>query len=60
VGIQRAETAEKAQNAAEHEQKVVTDTIEEMRPIAEVVRKSAGTVQELGKSRNPFPSYFTE
>ena len=45
-----AGTAKEAKGAAEAGGKVVEETITGMRQIAEVVKKSAGTVQELGKS----------
>ncbi len=45
-----AHTAEKAKGAAEHGGKVVLDTVSGMRQIANVVRESAGTIQNLGKS----------
>lgn len=45
-----AETAKEAKLAAEQGGNVVEETITGMKRIAEVVRKSAGTVQELGKS----------
>lgn len=45
-----AQTAEQAKSAAESGGKVVTDTVAEMKQIAAVVRESAGTIQNLGKS----------
>lgn len=45
-----AHTAEQAKTAAEQGGKVVTDTVIEMKQIANVVRESAGTIQNLGKS----------
>jgi methyl-accepting chemotaxis protein len=45
-----SQTAEQAKSAAEQGGKVVTDTIVEMKQIANVVRESAGTIQNLGKS----------
>jgi methyl-accepting chemotaxis protein len=45
-----AQTAEKAKGAAEQGGKVVLDTVKEMKQIADVVRESAGTIQNLGKS----------
>ncbi len=45
-----AQTAEQAKGAAELGGKVVTDTVHEMKEIATVVRESAGTIQNLGKS----------
>jgi methyl-accepting chemotaxis protein len=45
-----ANTAEKAKSAAEQGGKVVLDTVSEMKQIANVVRESAGTIQNLGKS----------
>ena len=45
-----AGTAKEAKGAAEAGGKVVEETIAGMRQIADVVKKSAGTVQELGKS----------
>jgi methyl-accepting chemotaxis protein len=45
-----AETAKQAKHAAEQGGKVVEETVVGMKRIAEVVKKSAGTVQELGKS----------
>ena len=45
-----AHTAEKAKGAAEQGGKVVLDTVNEMKQIANVVRESAGTIQNLGKS----------
>ncbi len=45
-----AHTAEQAKIAAEQGGKVVTDTVAEMKQIANVVRESAGTIQNLGKS----------
>ncbi|MGD1046615.1 MAG: methyl-accepting chemotaxis protein [Bacteroidota bacterium] len=45
-----AHTAEQAKAAAEQGGKVVTDTVTEMKQIANVVRESAGTIQNLGKS----------
>jgi methyl-accepting chemotaxis protein len=45
-----AQTAEKAKSAAEQGGKVVLDTVGEMKQIANVVRESAGTIQNLGKS----------
>ncbi len=45
-----AHTAEKAKGAAEQGGKVVLDTVSGMRQIANVVRESAGTIQNLGKS----------
>ena len=45
-----AHTAEQAKIAAEQGGKVVTDTVGEMKQIANVVRESAGTIQNLGKS----------
>jgi methyl-accepting chemotaxis protein len=45
-----AETAEKAKGAAEQGGRVVQETVEEMKRIAEVVRGSAGTIRDLGRS----------
>jgi len=45
-----AETAKQARVSAEQGGKVVDDTVQGMRRIAEVVNKSAETVKELGKS----------
>ncbi|MCX7984838.1 MAG: methyl-accepting chemotaxis protein [Bacteroidetes bacterium] len=45
-----AETARQAKDAAEHGGIVVKETIEKMRSIADVVRKSAETVKTLGAS----------
>jgi methyl-accepting chemotaxis protein len=45
-----AHTAEKAKGAAEQGGKVVLDTVTGMKQIANVVRESAGTIQNLGKS----------
>lgn len=45
-----AQTAEQAKGAAELGGKVVADTVQEMKEIAAVVRESAGTIQNLGKS----------
>jgi methyl-accepting chemotaxis protein len=45
-----AQTAEKAKGAAELGGKVVLDTVSGMKQIANVVRESAGTIQNLGKS----------
>ena len=45
-----AHTAEQAKTAAEQGGKVVADTVSEMKQIANVVRESAGTIQNLGKS----------
>jgi methyl-accepting chemotaxis protein len=45
-----AETAKQAKHAAEQGGKVVEETVVGMKRIAEMVKKSAGTVQELGKS----------
>ena len=45
-----SQTAEQSKRAAEQGGKVVTDTINEMKQIANVVRESAGTIQNLGKS----------
>ena len=45
-----AQTAEQAKTAAVQGGKVVTDTVTEMKQIANVVRESAGTIQNLGKS----------
>ena len=45
-----ANTAKDAKAAAEQGGKVVEETVVGMRQIAEVVKKSAATVQELGKS----------
>ena len=45
-----AQTAEKAKSAAEQGGKVVLDTVSGMKQIANVVRESAGTIQNLGKS----------
>ena len=45
-----SQTAEQSKKAAEQGGKVVTDTINEMKQIANVVRESAGTIQNLGKS----------
>ncbi len=45
-----AHTAEKAKSAAEQGGKVVSDTVSGMKQIANVVRESAGTIQNLGKS----------
>ena len=45
-----AGTAKEAKGAAEAGGKVVEETVAGMKEIADVVKKSAGTVQELGKS----------
>jgi len=45
-----AQIAEQAKTAAEEGGKVVTNTVSEMKQIANVVRESAGTIQNLGKS----------
>jgi methyl-accepting chemotaxis protein len=45
-----AQTAEKAKGAAEQGGKVVLDAVSGMKQIANVVRESAGTIQNLGKS----------
>jgi len=45
-----AGTAKEAKGAAEQGGKVVEETVAGMKQIADVVKKSAGTVQELGKS----------
>jgi methyl-accepting chemotaxis protein len=45
-----AQTAERAKGAAEQGGKVVLDTVSGMKQIANVVRESAGTIQNLGKS----------
>jgi methyl-accepting chemotaxis protein len=45
-----AHTAEQAKGAAEQGGKVVAETVGEMKQIANVVRESAGTIQNLGKS----------
>ena len=45
-----AQIAEQAKTAAEQGGKVVADTVGEMKQIANVVRESAGTIQNLGKS----------
>ena len=45
-----AHTAEQAKTAAEQGGKVVSETVVEMKQIANVVRESAGTIQNLGKS----------
>ena len=45
-----AHTAEQAKSAAEQGGMVVTETVGEMKQIANVVRESAGTIQNLGKS----------
>jgi methyl-accepting chemotaxis protein len=45
-----AQIAEQAKVAAEQGGKVVLDTVTEMKQIANVVRESAGTIQNLGKS----------
>jgi methyl-accepting chemotaxis protein len=45
-----AQIAEQAKIAAEQGRKVVADTVSEMKQIANVVRESAGTIQNLGKS----------
>jgi len=45
-----AHTAEQAKIAAEQGGKIVIDTVVEMKQIANVVRESAGTIQNLGKS----------
>lgn len=47
---QTAETAKKAKNTAEEGGVIVQNTIEGMRRIADVVRRSAETVQNLGRS----------
>ncbi len=49
---QTAETARKAKLAAEQGGVVVRESVDGMQRIAEVVRKSANTVKELGKSSN--------
>jgi methyl-accepting chemotaxis protein len=45
-----AQTAEQSKIAAEQGGKVVTDTVMEMKQIASIVRESAGTIHNLGKS----------
>lgn len=45
-----AQTAEKAKSAAEQGGTVVLETVNGMKQIANVVRESAGTIQNLGKS----------
>jgi len=45
-----AHTAETAKSSAEQGGKVVLDTVSGMKQIANVVRESAGTIQNLGKS----------
>jgi methyl-accepting chemotaxis protein len=45
-----AETAKRAKASAEEGGRVVLETVNEMKQIAEVVNMSAGTVTELGKS----------
>jgi methyl-accepting chemotaxis protein len=45
-----AQTAEQAKSAAEQGGKVVLDTVTEMKQIANVVRESAATIHNLGKS----------
>jgi methyl-accepting chemotaxis protein len=45
-----AQTAEQSKIAAEQGGKVVADTVREMQQIASVVRESAGTIHNLGKS----------
>jgi methyl-accepting chemotaxis protein len=50
--VDTAQTAKQAKQAAEAGGMVVTKTIDGMRRIASVVKESAGTVQELGKSSN--------
>jgi methyl-accepting chemotaxis protein len=45
-----AQTAEQSKIAAEQGGKVVADTVKEMKQIASVVRESAGTIHNLGKS----------
>ena len=45
-----AETAKEAKQAAEKGGSVVNQAVEGMKRIAEIVKRSAGTVQELGKS----------
>ncbi len=47
-----SETSEKARKAAEAGGQVVDETVDSMKRIAEVVRKSSLTIQELGKSSN--------
>ncbi len=48
--LDAVETAKKARTAAEQGGKVVDETVAGMKRIAEVVRRSAETVHELGKS----------
>jgi methyl-accepting chemotaxis protein len=50
--VDTSDTARQAKQAAEAGGKVVSKTIDGMRRIASVVKESAGTVQELGKSSN--------
>jgi len=54
-----AETAKKAKVSAEQGGHVVEETVNGMKRIAEVVRKSAGTVQELGKSSDQIGEIIT-
>ncbi len=48
--IDTAETAKQAKGSAEQGGKVVLETVTGMKRIAEVVKRSAGTVRELGNS----------
>lgn len=50
--IKTSETSEKARKAAEQGGIIVEETVESMKSIASVVRKSSQTIQELGKSSN--------
>ncbi len=48
--VDTADTAKQAKGSAEQGGKVVLETVNGMKRIAEVVRRSAGTVKELGNS----------
>ncbi|MCX7985146.1 MAG: methyl-accepting chemotaxis protein [Bacteroidetes bacterium] len=50
--VRTSETSEKARKAALQGGTIVEETVESMKSIAAVVRKSSQTIQELGKSSN--------
>lgn len=50
--VTTSETSEKARRAAEQGGVIVEETVASMKSIADVVRKSSQTIQELGKSSN--------
>jgi methyl-accepting chemotaxis protein len=54
-----ADTAKSARESAEVGGKAVSDTVQGMRRIAEVVHRSAGTVRELGKSSDQIGEIIT-